>query len=426
MQFPRIMMPVAEKTWGAISKGAGFVKRQEHDWKVSVARTNLTQFFYRMVLPYLSIYTMALGATGTQLGLVNSIGMFVAGIAGLFSGWLIDKTSLKKIYLIGIVILAVSYLVYGLAQSWPIIIIAMTAYWLGNSTSLNTCQVICGNCLKSDERATGMALCETFSMGLLGFAAPMVGAWVVTASGGVNVEGIRPLFFISLAGIVGTFFLILTQLSNRSWKKSGETSLSFLTGISQVFKQGHNLKRWLIIATVTGMEMGMITPYAQPFARDLKGADQFVLGAMVTASALVPLVLGIPMGRLADRIGRKKIIYLTIPLVWVFYLVLIFAPSPGFLIVSGAFQGFFMMATTATEAMSRELVPPEQMGRWVGILRLGRLGFGALTVYLAGLIWDNIGPQYVFWFIMAFDFIRIPLLIGMPETLGLQNRTKQP
>lgn len=76
--------------------------------------------------------------------------------------------------------------------------------------------------------------------------------------------------------------------------------------------------------------------------------------------------------------------------------------------------------------MSRELVPPEQMGRWVGILRLGRLGFGALTVYLAGLIWDNIGPQYVFWFIMAFDFIRIPLLIGMPETLGLQNRTKQP
>jgi hypothetical protein len=39
-------------------------------------------------------------------------------------------------------------------------------------------------------------------------------------------------------------------------------------------------------------------------------------------------------------------------------------------------------------------------------------------VYLAGVIWDKIGPEYVFLTIIATDiFIRIPLLIGMPETL---------
>jgi MFS family permease len=425
MQLTRIVTTLAGKTQGAISRGAGFVTRQERDWKVSAARSNLTQFFYRMVLPYLSIYTMALGATGTDLGLVNSIGMFVAGVVGLFSGWLMDRTSLKRIYLVGIVILAISYLIYGLAQSWPIIIVAMAAYWLGNTTSQNTCQVICGNCLKREERATGMAFCETFSMGILGFAAPMIGAWLVTAFGGVNAEGIRPLFFISLAGIAGTFFFILFQLSNRSWKRPGETSLSFLTGMSQVFKEGHNLRRWLVIYSITGLGMGLVTPFAQPFAQDLKGADQFVLGAMVTAASLVPLVFGIPMGRLADRIGRKKIIYATIPLVWVFYLLLIFAPNPAFLVVAGGFQGFLMITTTSSEALSRDLVPPEQMGRWIGVLRLGRMGFAALTTLLAGLIWDHIGPQYVFWFIMAFDLIRVPLLIGMPETLGVQ-KLKQP
>ena len=41
-------------------------------------------------------------------------------------------------------------------------------------------------------------------------------------------------------------------------------------------------------------------------------------------------------------------------------------------------------------------------------------------VYLSGLIWDNIGPQYVFWFILFFYLIRIPLLFGMPETLTLK------
>ena len=331
---------------------------------------------------------------------------------------------LRRFNLVGIVILAVSYLVYGLAQSWPIIIFAMVAYWLGNNTSVHGCGVICANCLKSDERATGMSLCETFGMGLLGLAAPMVGAWLVTAFGGVNVGGIRPLFFVCVGGVVVTFFLILTQLSNRRLGTISGASFSFFQGFSQVFKEGRNLKRWLIFASLTGLEMGVVTPYIQPFAHEFKGADQFVLGAMVTASAVVPLVLGIPFGRLADRIGRKKVIYLTIPLIWASYLMLVFAPNSGFLIASGAFQGFFMITGIITTAMSRELVPPEQMGRWTGIIALFRMLFGAGLVYLSGIIWDSIGPQYVFVVIMAINLIRIPLLMGMPETLGSRVKTK--
>jgi len=170
----------------------------------------------------------------------------------------------------------------------------------------------------------------------------------------------------------------------------------------------------------------VVIPYIQPFAHEFKGAEQFILGAMVTATSLVPLVLGIPMGRLADKIGRKKVIYMTIPLVWASYLMLIFAPNPILLVVASAFQGFFMIATLTTEAMSRELVPPEHMGRWTGILGLCRMGFSAISVYGAGLIWDHIGPQYVFVAIMAIDLIRIPLLMGMPETLGSQVGTEQP
>ena len=100
------------------------------------------------------------------------------------------------------------------------------------------------------------------------------------------------------------------------------------------------------------------------------------------------------------------------------------ADNSGFLIASGAFQGFFMITTIITGAMSRELVPPEQMGRWTGIISLFRMLFGAGLVYLSGIIWDSIGPQYVFVVIMALNLIRIPLLIGMPETLGSRVKTK--
>jgi MFS family permease len=380
-------------------------------------------FLYRLVLPYLAIYAMALGATGTQLGIINSVGMGVAAISGFVGGGLVDRIGVKKIYLLGIVILAVSYLIYGLAGSWPILIFAMVAYWIGNNTAILSCGVFCANCLKSVDRATGMSICETFGMGLLSLAAPMLGAWMVTAFGGVNVQGIRPLFFVCLAGIVVTFFLILTQLSNRNWRTGSSAGPGFFQGFSQIFKNSRNLKRMLIITSLTGMEMGMVTPYIQPYANQFKGADQFVLGAMVTAGSVVPLVLGMPFGRLSDKIGRKKVIYLTAVPVVASYITLIYAPNSIFLIASGALQGFFMITSIVTTAMSRELVPPEQMGRWIGILGLGRMGLAAIMTYACGLIWDHAGPQYVFWFIIVFYIIRLPLLIGMPETLASEKKT---
>jgi MFS family permease len=415
-------MQIVETAIGSIAKAIGFVKRQPRDWKVTVVRSSTGMFFYQLMFPYLSVYTMALGASATQLGIVNSAGMALAGLAAPFIGSLIDRTGVKRIYLVGIGLLAVSYLTYGMAQSWPVIVAAMAAYWLGNAGTGHSCSVICANSLADEDRATGMSLCETFASGILGIAAPMVGALLVSSFGGVNVTGIRPLFFLCLTATAATFVLVHTQLSNRSWEDPGDASSNFLNGLRQVFEQGRNLKRWLVIASINFLPIGMLLPFTQPFAHEIKGADQYILGAMVTGFALTPLLFGIPVGKLADKIGRKKVLYLTIPLVWVSSLVLIWAPSPAFLVLAGILQGFYFVSAVVTGAMTFELVPPEQMGRWLGITRFCRLLLAAGAAYLAGMIWDNLGPQYVFLSVIGLDlFIRIPLLIGMPETLGLRK-----
>jgi len=73
--------------------------------------------------------------------------------------------------------------------------------------------------------------------------------------------------------------------------------------------------------------------------------------------------------------------------------------------------------------MSFELVPPDQMGRWIGFMRLCRLLLGSVTAFIAGIIWDTLGPQYVFLTVMGLDvMIRLPLLIGMPETLSFGKK----
>jgi len=106
----RELMRAGQATLAAISKGLGFLNRQQRDWKVTAARSSTHRFFYQMVLPYLSIYTMALGATGTQLGIVNSIGMGGAAMLSPFTGWLIDRIGTKRIYLAGIGLLGISFL----------------------------------------------------------------------------------------------------------------------------------------------------------------------------------------------------------------------------------------------------------------------------------------------------------------------------
>ena len=119
----------------SISRGYGFLKRQQRDWKVSAVRSNLHFFFHKMVNPYVSVYIVALGASATQLGILNSIGMISAGLVSPFIGMWIDRIGVKRIYLLTIVMLSIAYLVYGISQSWIIAIIAMVT-----SLRCNLCQ----------------------------------------------------------------------------------------------------------------------------------------------------------------------------------------------------------------------------------------------------------------------------------------------
>ena len=92
-------MRTSQLTVSVVSKGIRFFKRQPRDWKVTVARSSLARFVYQMIFPYQSIYTVALGATATQLGIVNSAGMGVAGLLSPPVGWLIDRIGIKTVTL---------------------------------------------------------------------------------------------------------------------------------------------------------------------------------------------------------------------------------------------------------------------------------------------------------------------------------------
>jgi len=154
------------------------------------------------------------------------------------------------------------------------------------------------------------------------------------------------------------------------------------------------------------------------YAVEEKGANPLTLGAMSTVFALVGIVSAIPLGHLADRIGRVKTVVLIRPLFHISTLILLFTPDPRWIIVGWALRGTFQPSLSILAAYRNELVPPSERGKWMGIRELLRGIFRIPAPLLGGILYSQVSPLAPFLFHMFVDvFLRIPLLLTMPRTL---------
>jgi MFS family permease len=121
---------------------------------------------------------------------------------------------------------------------------------------------------------------------------------------------------------------------------------------------------------------------------------------------------------LADRIGRKRVIYILTPLWYASNILLVLSPGALTLILSAATRVFYTISSGVTGAMTLELVPLEKQGKWSGLLGLFTGLLAIPAPLLGGLVWEKLGPTYVFLIPIAFDLLfRVPLLATVPETL---------
>lgn len=403
-----------------VERAIGFVRRQKHNYRVAITRSAVNSFLLNLTAQYDSIYAVALGADSVALGTISSIGNGIAALISTPVGWLVDRYGLKRFYLLGIGLLAGGALIYALAPNWQVIIAATILLSISMRLTGTGCSVICADSVRNKDRATAQNLCVTFAS-LLSMIAPLAAAPLVTAFGGMTAEGIRPLYHIRFVGYGLVFLFVAAQLREprRGRMAEARADLGFMGDFKQLFEGGGPLRRWMMISSLTWLPMAMTSPFLQLFAHQVKGADQYLLGVMTTSMILARILFGIPLGRLADRMGRKKVIYFLTPLWYASNLLLIFSFNSATLILAGALQTFYAISSGVAGAMTLELVPVEQMGRWSGLLGLFR---GLVTIpapFLGGLIWKGLGPAYVFLIPIAVDLLlKIPLLTTIPETLG--------
>jgi MFS family permease len=393
-----------------------FWARQKRNWRVVVIRRIFNRFFSQLTVDYTDIYVRELGASPVQLGSVNAVASLASTALAVPIGALHDRYSLRRLFVFGSALVAIASLFYAFAYSWVMIIPAII---LTKITARFHCSVICDLSLETPSRATGKSLCEGLGS-IPSLFAPLMAAVLITHFGGISVDGIRPLYWLQFAAHAVLFLFIVYRLAAIRRPRAPSTP-GFVAGYVDVFRSSAAVKRWILFYASSMFTVSMVTPFWYPFAQELKLADQYVISGMATIGILVKILLATPFGRVADRVGRKKVYYLLNPIVATAYLLLVLVPTPypQLLLLPAVLRGFDAVSRIVIiGSMTPELIAPQYLGRWRGVLGL----FGGLASILGpivgGVVWETVGPSAVFLAAFAVDtLVALPIMVTLPETL---------
>jgi MFS family permease len=246
---------IAGRVAGAIRD---FIYRQKHNYRVGAARLSANKFLAGLTSQYNAIYTVGLGADSVQLGSLSSVGGAVTALISAPVGWLMDRHGIKRLFLLSVVLTAGGNLLYALAPDWRFLVAAAILASIAVSLSNTGCRVICADSVQSKNRVTAQNVCSTLAS-IAGMISPLVGAYLVTAFGGITVEGIRPLYYLQFAGYGLVFLLVAVQLREpqEGQLADAENRFGFIADFRHLFEGRRNLRRWIAISALTSFPMAL-------------------------------------------------------------------------------------------------------------------------------------------------------------------------
>lgn len=380
---------------------------------------------------YNQLYAVALGADPIELSSLNSFGSITSSAISVPTGWLIDRYGVKRIIIAGLIVCTIVSAIYGLATDWLMLLPAVMLMQVGFKLIIPLADLIFVSTSRPGNRAQTMGLSRVV-WAIPTLVGPMMATAVVTAYGGITVQGMRPLYFIQLISLVAITLFVILKLEEfharpviheeRSIGKMG-----FLDSFRDLFRGESKLREWVIIMGLWRFEISISMAFIALWMVYVKNADQYILGAVSTIGLLTSAFLQVPVGKLADRLGRKRTFLLTRPLTWLGTIILLVAPNPqillltGFLGTLGLMGGFSDISFTPLITMFWEVVPTEKRGRWFGLT--GILDALAVPAFLiGGFLWQEGFKELVLTLPLLIEATAvIPLLFMVPETLH-QNR----
>lgn len=108
-----------------------------------------------------------------------------------------------------------------------------------------------------------------------------------------------------------------------------------------------NARMYLIHTIIFGAALGVRRLLFNFFVLSL-GYDEALLGTLITVNNLTALISALPMGYLADRLGRKKSLISSAALVSLSIVIMVIIPSPSMFMLTNLIMGLGMSLSSVT------------------------------------------------------------------------------
>jgi len=402
---------------GLLGSFRDFWGSQSRNFKVFMIRDILSTLLGNMGRRYASIYMSNLGASAVDIGMLGSAASAVRMVLALPGGLLTDRVKrVKRLYLVGRFLMLPVNLVKALAGSFQVYFVARIWEVMTWRILMPTSSIISISSITNRDRVRGMAVGRTITSAI-GLVAPLLAAYAVVRFGGLeSVDSFRPLFLIQFAVSLVIFVLLATRLEEPEFDR-GSPEPDMLRSAFDIFRKVPGLRRVLLLSVVRTFFMNIRMPLVQLYAYEVKNATAWVIGFQGTVSTAVTLLLSVPMANLTDRVGRRKIAYLSQIVFAACVLAAVLTPPahPEFLLVYSLLSAIGSTMEVGWNAFIQEYIPLELRGRWSGVSTMATALIGIPAPIIGGLIWD-VNPDYLWWIgFVYYLLLAIPLMRRIPE-----------
>lgn len=334
---------------------------------------------------FLPKYLEALGATAPIIGLFGTAENFFDAIYQYPGGWLADRVGRRRAFLTFVVLAATGYLIYLSSHNWPLVFLGLAFAMAWQSMASPAIFAIIGDSLPRDRRAMGFTVQSILKRVPIVFA-PVVGGILIGKLG--LLEGIRTGLVISI-GLAILTVLLLSQI-NVELRRSEPINIR---GIWQSFDSA--LKRLLISDVIVRMCEGMTGVLTILYVTNVQGFSAGRFGTLIAIQMVTSILVYIPAGKIADRVGRKPFVILTFICFALFPLAIVLAPS--FIFLAGAFVvgGLREIGEPARKAMIVDFARDDLRARTVGLYYLIRSLSITPAAAIGGLLW-KLSPEVPF------------------------------
>jgi len=334
---------------------------------------------------FLPKYLESLGATTLIVGFFGTAEDFFDAVYQYPGGWLADRLGRRRAFLIFVGIASAGYLVYLISPSWPFLFLGLALVMAWQSMASPAIFAVIGDALPRERRAMGFTL-QSILKRVPIVIAPLAGGALIASLG--VIKGIHTGLVITL--VLAALTILLLSKVNITIQASRTT------GIVGVWRSFHSvLKRLLvsdvIIRTCEGMT-GVITIL---YVTNVQHFSVARYGTLVAIQMITSIIVYIPAGKIADRVGRKPFVIITFLSFALFPLALIAASSFTILVVAFIVGGLREIGEPSRKAMIIDFAQENVRARSVGLYYLVRSLSITPAAAIGGLLW-RITPEVPF------------------------------